>query len=240
MGVMKGVMHRILMPDIPAFFDITHHVSPYGRLEAAWKLYTHFSYFPKGTVFLVVVDPGVGSKRAAVAAETEDYTFVAPDNGVLDLVLTPATIASFIRITESRYIPKPSFSTFHGRDIFAPAAAYLAKGVISGDLGEATEWKPRLALSSLQQHPDGQEGEILFFDSFGNAFTNIPLKKHLTTTRIVFRGESLPLVSHFAAADPGTLSAVRGSAGYLELFVNQGNAQMQFELQKGEHVRLYR
>lgn len=235
-GVMKGVIHRITSPAIPVLLDLTHQISPYSCIEAAWRLYTHFSYFPEGTVFLVVVDPGVGSNRRAVIAETKGYTFVAPDNGVLDLVL--GTPARFTQITESTYIPAPEFSTFHGRDIFAPAAAYLSKGIPADELGKPATRKARLNIPSLRPYADGIAGEVLFFDRFGNAFTNLPLEKKPVQS-ISFRNTSLPLASHFAAAAAHQLTAVRGSTGYLELFVNQGNAQEQFSIQRGEAVRLH-
>src|SRR5919107_3287440 len=126
-GTMKGVMIGIC-PDL-TLVDITHDITPHDVLTGALELAASYRYFPPGTIFVVVVDPGVGSARRGLAVETADYRFVAPDNGVLTAVLREAAPKKMVELTERRYARPTVSRTFEGRDRFAPAAAWLAKGI---------------------------------------------------------------------------------------------------------------
>src|SRR5256885_5508754 len=171
---MKGVALGIC-PDA-TLVDITHEVPPHDVVAGALELAACYKYFPTGTIFLVVVDPGVGSSRRGLAADTGDYKFVAPDNGVLTLVLDETPARKIVELTERRYARPTVSRTFEGRDRFAPAAAWLAKGVELSALG-----RPAGSLHSLElprPHLDGDRlvGEVVRVDRFGNLVTNIDRK----------------------------------------------------------------
>src|SRR5207248_7863601 len=135
-----------------------------------------YRYFPPGTIFLVVVDPGVGSSRRGIAADTGDYKFVAPDNGVLTSVLDETPARKIVELTERRYARPTVSRTFEGRDRFAPAAAWLAKGVELSALGRPAGTIQRLALPQPTATPEQVTGEVLRVDRFGNLITNIDRK----------------------------------------------------------------
>lgn len=156
-GVMKGVMLSIC----PALqlVDLTHTITPQNIREGAWLLLTSYAYFPKGCVFLAVVDPGVGTKRKALAVKTRDYYFVGPDNGLL----YPAAFKNGILDVIELNVSSNTSSTFHGRDVFSPAAAKLAAGTLFNELG-----KPATPEIHLTFYLEGREGEIVTIDQFGN------------------------------------------------------------------------
>src|SRR5476651_1020782 len=143
-GAMKGVALGIC-PDA-TLVDISHEVPPHDVLAGALELAASFKYFPAGTIFLVVVDPGVGSARRGIAADTGDYRFVAPDNGVLTAVLRETPPKRLVELTERRYARPTVSRTFEGRDRFAPAAAWLAKGVDLSTLGRSAGDYHQLAI----------------------------------------------------------------------------------------------
>src|SRR5438874_12648120 len=173
-GTMKGVALGIC-PDA-TLVDITHDLPAHDVLAGALELVASYKYFPAGTIFLVVVDPGVGSTRRGVAADTGDYKFVAPDNGVLTVVLEEHPPKKLVELTERKYA-RPSVSrTFEGRDRFAPAAAWLAKGIEVSALGRPAGAIHRLDLPQPTVLPDGLTGEVLRVDRFGNLVTNIDRK----------------------------------------------------------------
>ena len=179
-GVMKGVLYS-LAPNA-RLVDLTHDIAPQNILEASARLEAAIDYFPPGTVHLVVVDPGVGSSRAACVVETERALFVAPDNGVLTMPLRRATILRAVRLTEkARPYCLPNVSaTFHGRDVFAPVAAHLANGLEPEALGEEVLpdalVKLPLSLPESEQDADGSACmrlRVLYADRFGNLITNL-------------------------------------------------------------------
>src|SRR3954471_13367495 len=170
-GTMKGVMIGIC-PDV-TFVDITHEITRHDVMEGALQLAASCRYFPPGTIFLVVVDPGVGSARRGIAVEAGDYRFVAPDNGVLTGVLGQHPPKRAVELTERKYARSSVSRTFEGRDRFAPAAAWLAKGVDISALGRpVTAWQtlllPEPAVSATEV-----VGEVWRVDRFGNLITNI-------------------------------------------------------------------
>src|SRR5437660_3647124 len=170
-GTMKGVALGIC-PDA-TLVDVTHEVPPHDVAAGAFELAACYRYFPQGTIFLVVVDPGVGSSRRGIAVDVGDAKFVAPDNGVLTLVLDESPARKIVELTERRYARPTVSRTFEGRDRFAPAAAWLAKGVELSALGRPAASIHHLDLPRPRLDPDALTGEVLRVDRFGNLITNI-------------------------------------------------------------------
>ncbi len=256
-AVMKGVMKTVCRN--AEFIDITHDIPPQDVRAAAFTLLMSYRYFPQGTVFLVVVDPGVGLRRKPIAVATEQYTFIAPDNGVLSYTLLdePARLA-----VELRPAPLGKMSnTFHGRDIFSPAAAHAANGEPLYRLGDvltdALNLYPKPAL-----HAEDSEiaGEVLFIDHFGNIITSIGeftwqgedtlyLEPRFNPDLIpvTFSVESSVTIADqtlsqirrtYGEAERGQLLALVGSSHFLEISVNQGSAAERLGVQPGDPVTL--
>src|SRR5438309_10785636 len=173
-GTMKGVALGIC-PDA-TLVDISHELPAHDVLAGALELAAAYRYFPAGTIFLVVVDPGVGSARRGIAAEAGDYKFVAPDNGVLTAVLDEHPPKRVVELTERKYARPTVSRTFEGRDRFAPAAAWLAKGIELAALGRPAAGIQRLAIAQPIVQADRIDGEVLRVDRFGNLITNIDRK----------------------------------------------------------------
>ena len=170
-GTMKGVMLGIC-PEA-ALVDITHDVPPHDVRTGARQLAASYRYFPAGTVFLAVVDPGVGSSRRGIAVETADHRFVAPDNGLLSAVLDEAPARRVVELTERKFARATISRTFEGRDRFAPAAAWLAKGAAITTLGRSVAAPVRLEWPAVVERADGLEGAVEIVDRFGNLVTNL-------------------------------------------------------------------
>ncbi|HEX7022185.1 MAG TPA: SAM-dependent chlorinase/fluorinase, partial [Trueperaceae bacterium] len=242
-GIMKGVMLGIAPG--ARLVDITHHIPPQDIRAAAYSLLVTHPHFPADTVFCCVVDPGVGSARHAVAVEltTENggrQHIVCPDNGLLTPLLPKVTSA--VLLDDPRYhLPNPS-ATFHGRDIFAPAAAHLAAGVPMHDLG--TTAKPsslvRLDWPAPTRTPEGWRAIVLHIDHFGNLITSLPggmLPPPRDSWRFEVAGRQLDgLGRTFTDAAPGQPVAYVGSSGLLEVALRQGNAQQAWQVERGSEV----
>jgi hypothetical protein len=256
-GVMKGVMLTIA-PDV-RLVDITHNVDPQHVRQGAFMLRNVFDYFPKGTVFLVVIDPGVGSMRRPVAVRAGDYAFVAPDNGVLSYVLDALGQYEAVELTNPAYRLPYISRTFHGRDIFAPAAAHLAAGVSLSELGEPAGMIARMPKPELSVRERRVVGEVMHIDHFGNITTSIGYLfwdgEEMLGLRTAFGGEVISdqisaeqstVLAHgeliytirasYSEALRGDLLALVGSSGYLEIAVNQGNAAERLDVAVGDRV----
>src|SRR5437868_13096426 len=170
-GTMKGVALAIC-PDV-TLVDISHDLPAHDVLSASLELAAAYKYFPPGTIFLVVVDPGVGSARRGIAADTGDYKFVAPDNGVLTSVLDEHPAKKVVELTERKYARPTVSRTFEGRDRFAPAAAWLAKGIDVAALGRPVGGIELLAIPQPSADEEQITGEVLRVDRFGKLVTNI-------------------------------------------------------------------
>src|SRR5689334_17865447 len=170
-GTMKGVALSIC-PDA-TLVDISHDVPSHDVIAGALELAAAYKYFPAGTIFLVVVDPGVGSARRGIAADTGEYRFVAPDNGVLTVVLDETPAKRIVELSERKYARPTVSRTFEGRDRFAPAAAWLARGIDLAALGRAAKTIQRLDLPKAQEGDGGLTGAVVRVDRFGNLITNI-------------------------------------------------------------------
>ena len=173
-GAMKGVVLNIC-PEA-TLVDISHEIPAHDVLTAALELAAAYRYFPTGSVFLVVVDPGVGSERRGVAADAGDYRFVAPDNGVLTAVLGEQPPRRVVELTERRYARPTVSRTFEGRDRFAPAAAWIAKGVQLSALGRPLRDYRLLDIPAPDMADDRVVGQVLRIDRFGNVVSNIDRK----------------------------------------------------------------
>lgn len=238
-GVMKGV----LLSRCPEarFFDLTHGVPAGDVLAGALHLASAVPYCPSETVFLAVVDPGVGSDRRAVCLRSGGRFFVGPDNGLLWLAAARAGAPEAFLLDRSRCrLPEPS-ATFHGRDIFAPIAAMLALGGAPEECGPPITDPVRLEVPAPAPVPGGAAGEVLLIDHFGNAVTNLrpqdfnhppPCGLSFQAGPHVLRGP----VTHYGAVPEGTPLVVVGSLGYYELAVNGGSAAQALGLRRGTRV----
>jgi S-adenosylmethionine hydrolase len=237
-GIMKGVILDIC-PEA-TLVDISHEIRPQAVRQAAYVLSTATPFFPQGTVHLVVVDPGVGSERRSIAVETEQALYVAPDNGVLDLVMAQDPARRAVNLTKTRYhLPQVS-ATFHGRDIFAPAAGHLASGIDLGEMGELLPVQDLVTLPTLQpqQQPDGSWlGEITHIDHFGNLITSFQGTPGKGRGTVETGGVEIDGVRRtFADVTSGELVAYIGSSGRLEIAVRDGNAAARLGVDIGDAV----
>ena len=239
-GTMKAVVLSICAD--ATLVDIGHEIPPHDVVAGALELAACYRYFPSGTVFLVVVDPGVGSTRRGIAAETSDYRFVAPDNGVLSGAFRETPPKRVVELTERKYARPTVSRTFEGRDRFAPAAAWLAKGIGLTSLGRAITDYHVLELQQPRVTETGLDGEVVRVDRFGNLITNID---HRTFDRVANQrpivvsigGREVPrIVATYAEAAPGDLCALFGSTDHLEIAINAGNAADTLNLGRGASV----
>ena len=235
-GAVKGVLLS-LNPGV-RIIDVSHDVEPFDILEAALLLKAHYRYFPPGTIFLTVVDPGVGSERRPIAVRCESYFFVGPDNGIFDLVIKEMKGPPSAVMLENTKFQLPKLNnTFHGRDIFAPAAAYISRGIPIELFGRSIEYTYRLNFPRITVKGSKVRGEIVYFDRFGNGVTNIPCGDY---SHGEFRGTKVKVVPFFQAGERNKLNLVCGSFGFMELFVPMENAKEKFALKRGEEVLLWK
>jgi hypothetical protein len=216
-AAMKGVMLTICPQ--ATLVDVCHEIRPQAILEAAYVLSTAAPYFPPGTVHLVVVDPGVGTARRAVAVETGRAIYVAPDNGVLGLALAGDEPRSAVELAEARYRLPAVSATFHGRDLFAPAAAHLAGGRSLAEMG------PALPVTDLVALPPSEQPEVLHVDRFGNLVTSYRVAAGEGRLAVTVGGVRLTGPARtYAEVEPGEILTYVGSSGYLEIAVRGGSA----------------
>ncbi len=259
-GVMKAVMQRICRD--ARFIDITHTIQPQNVREAAFALLNSYRYFAEGAIFLVVVDPGVGSARRPIAVQSGEYFFVAPDNGVLTYALSElGGHIHAVELANDAYRLPDASMTFHGRDVFAPAAAHLAASVPIGEFGPECEHIKTLPEPELSIRDNRITAEVLHVDHFGNIVTSIghlrwetpenliltprfgavktPIAVSVPNASITVHGESVATISraYHQGAD-GCLLMLVGSNGHLEIALNQGNAAEQLGVSVGDRVTL--
>lgn len=245
-GTMKGVILE-LAPEVE-IVDISHAVQPFDVLDGALMISQAYSYFPSGTVHVVVVDPGVGTARRPITLTGDRHHFVAPDNGVLSLVYDREERVSVRHVTAEHYFLQPRSNTFHGRDIFSPIAAYLAKGVDPARFGEEVNDYVRFAAprpKPVDEHT--LRAVILKVDRFGNLVTNImpqDLPPLFETKPAAFRitvggkGQIARMCSNYSDGAPGEVFAILGSMGFLELATNRGSAAQLLSANKGAEVNV--
>jgi hypothetical protein len=269
---MKGVITGI--NPSANIIDICHNVPPQDIMSGAYLLAASYKYFPRGTIHVAVVDPGVGSGRSIVCVNIRDYLFLVPDNGLLSFVISEEKPKSIFRVTNRKYfLPSPS-NTFHGRDIFAPVAAHLSLGIRPQQLGVRNGQLNQLDIPKPGYNKKGQlEGHIIYVDRFGNLITNITrehfdqysrdliIPRNLSQSTFRKRGSKgiyreekekfllckaietiigkkkvAGLNKTYTDVQPGEPLVLFGSAGFLEVSVNQGNARKYFKADKGKKI----
>jgi S-adenosylmethionine hydrolase len=250
-GVMKGVMLSIA----PAIhlIDLTHDVAPQNVLSGAWILGASYRYFPEGTVFTCVVDPGVGSTRRAIALHVGKWFFVGPDNGLFSFVLAEQSLHEAVRLTNPMYqLPQVS-STFHGRDIFAPAAAHIARGVSLAEFGPRIDPADLIRLEQAHFERQGRliNASIIHVDNFGNLITSIPLTAvpdlfSSPAAQLSFSGNNIVITERrrfFADTDTTDTTEASpfiygDSSGYVGIAVRNGNASRTLGVGYGASITL--
>lgn len=247
-GTMKGVVLSVNPSAV--IIDITHHIEPQNILQAAYIIPSYYRYFPEKTVHIIVIDPGVGSDRDIIAVTAMDHIFLAPDNGVLTLLIDEDKIDSIVRIENTRFFLKPVSRTFHGRDILAPVGAHVSKGMDIKTLGPPLEQKDLVHLNISKPYVTEKGallGEIVSIDRFGNCITNIDencLEKLNQTAldqrlEIIIGEKTIHGLSHsYGNAEPQNPLAVMGSFGYLEIALNYGSARNYFKTKIGDTIQV--
>lgn len=243
-GTLKGVILGIT-PDVE-IVDICHSVQAFDILDGALTIGEAYSYFPSGTIHLVVVDPGVGTARRPIIASADRYHFVAPDNGVLSMIYSREPRLHVHHVTEEHYFLGDVSNTFHARDVFSPVAAYLAKRVNAAKFGAEITDFVRFNTPKPKQDANTLRGVVLKVDRFGNLITNIksedaPLlfKPEPPSFKItVGKREVTEVRTAYADGAPGEIFAIVGSMGYLEIAANRVSAAQVVGSGKGTEVNL--
>jgi S-adenosylmethionine hydrolase len=246
-SVMKGVIATISRDT--KIIDISHDIARHDVRQAAFVLKNAFSYFPKGSIHIIVVDPGVGSDRKIVCVKKDGHYFIAPDNGVLSLVVHDKKVESLVAVTNDRFFLNPVSHTFHGRDILAPVAGHLAEGEAMSDFGKELATKDiylfDVAVPTL--FADELIGEVIAIDRFGNLVTNIDQQTYLEYAeergpeKIVIRLGDLAIrgvSTSYDGVEIGAPLALFGSRDLLEISVNQAAANTCFGVSVGQSLKL--
>jgi len=247
-GVMKGAILSINPSAVVV--DVCHYIDPQDVIEAAYLIKSSYRYFPKGSVHIIVVDPGVGGNRSIVAVELSGHIFLAPDNGVLTLLMDEEEVDTIVRVENTHYFLNSISQTFHGRDIFAPVGAHISRGVPIEKLG------PHLGMQDLNRlsipkpyisDKDELIGTIISIDRFGNCISNInenylnKFIKNGSEKRLEIKiGKTVikSLSRSYTGVESGCPLAIIGSFGYLEIALNCGNANRRLNVEKGDTIIL--
>jgi hypothetical protein len=243
-GTLKGVILKI-NPEV-TLVDITHNVTPFDLLDGALAIGAAYSYFPPKTIHIVVVDPGVGTERRPLLVSANNQYFVAPDNGVLSVIYEQEQANMVVRHANAEhYYLQPVSKTFHGRDIFAPVAAWLSKGWQTPSMGDEIQDFKRFALPRPKESEGTVKGVVMRADAFGNLITNFK-QEDLPEAAVGTGAINLQagnqavtrFVETFAQGNNSEPFAYLGSSGYLEIGVNKGNASRALGLGRGTPVIL--
>lgn len=242
-AAMKGVMLGIYRS--AQIVDLTHDIAPQNIAAGEFLLSAHFKYFPRGTVHVAVIDPGVGTARKAIACYWQGHYFVAPDNGVLDFCARDESCLA-VALTRREYWRQEISHTFHGRDIFAPVAAHLAAGVPLIKLGESTRLKPRASSQACRIAGDALRGQIVHIDRFGNLISNITKTAFADFVArqafaIHFEEKLFTAITpSYGYARAGEALALFNSFDRLEIAVAQDSAQAFFSATPGTFIIIKR
>lgn len=226
--------------------DITHNISSHDVLEAAFTLLCSYPYYPKRSIHVVVVDPGVGSERRGIIVETKGFYFVGPDNGVLSFVYDRESVERVISIDARQYFRKQVSATFHGRDLFGPVAAWLARGTRLEQFGEEIRDYTGMAFLPIQQSgPNQVEGVVIHIDKFGNVITSISPEQVFEllgqegTPRFYMNEREITCHYRFyAEAESDEIFSLVGSSGYYEIAAHRRPAAEILGVQRGEKIVL--
>lgn len=237
----KGVLLSISPQS--AVVDITHQIAPGNIVQASFILQQCFRHYPQGTVFLVVVDPGVGTERAPITVQAEGYYFVGPDNGLFSFLQNKTHSPLRIRKIENpEWIKGQPSHTFHGRDIFAPAAAWLAKGTPFESVGSALTHATTIETTHPEFSEEKVKAEVSFVDHYGNIITNLHVNEwqrhYPQASAVIYKKKAIPLSKTYGDVPSGAFTAYFGSGAYLEIAVNGGNAAESLGLLPGGKIKL--
>ena len=244
-GAMKGVILSI-NPDA-TIVDVNHHVNSYDIFDGAYSLSQSYHVFPPGTIHLVVVDPGVGSERRPIIVQSKNYRFVAPDNGVLSMVYEREERVAVRHVTAEHFFRKPVSNTFHGRDIFAPVAGWLSRGMEAEKFGNViTDYARFTSVRPKWENDALLKGVAIKVDKFGNVVTNISREdvpqlfgQDPPSFRIRLNGHEVTRICESFAAGEGTdLFALVGSSGFIEICTNRGSAAKALNVNRGVEVEV--
>ena len=236
-----GALRGVLLSRCPQarLLDISHDIPPQDVLAGAFTLAAVAPWFPPGTVFLAVVDPGVGSARALLAARAHGQCFIGPDNGLLTLALARAVRPTIVRLTNRRYWAADLSRTFHGRDVLATVAAAVVSGVPLARLGVPLARLTPLEMPIPRRRGRALTGAVIHIDAFGNLITNLPASA-LAGGRAAVRYQRRPVrvVSSYTQGNAQELIAVVNSQGLVELAIREGSAARVFHVKRGDHVEV--
>jgi len=242
-GTMKGVILNI--NPAARIVDLNHNVVPFDILDGALSIANAYRFFPPRTVHLVVVDPGVGTERRPLLVSGEKQYFIAPDNGVLSVIFERES-CTVRHITSEHYFLNPISPTFHGRDIFAPVAGWLSKAWQTEAFGQIITDFVRFTMPKAKPAGESVKGVVLRVDAFGNLITNLtaedvpPDVLSSGDIKLAVNGKEIrKFAQTFALGNPGEPIALLGSAGYLEIAVNRGNAARTLGVNRGAEVTLH-
>ncbi len=241
-GVMKGVILSI-NPEVEVV-DITHSVLAHDILDGALAIGQAYRYFPAKTVHVVVVDPGVGTARRPILVAGDQHYFVAPDNGVLSSVYEQSESLHVWNVISEHYFRQPVSKTFHGRDVFAPVAAWLTKSWQTSSFGDPITDFVRFAIPRVKMNGNTIQGAVLRVDHFGNLVTNVTLEDLPDLAAggkvkiHVGDGQVARVVETFAQGEAGEVVGLIGSSGHLEISVNKGNASRTLGAGRGAEVSI--
>jgi len=236
-GIVKGIISRV--NSRVRLIDITNNIPPFNIPAAYYQLLTAFRSFPEGTIHLAVVDPGVGTERRAIAIETKDYFFVGPDNGIFSF-LKKSDIKNTVELNSRKYFSTNIPATFHGRDLFGPAAGLLSQGVAIEELGNPVKKLTKIVQPACRRIKGGLSGKVIYIDRFGNLVSSIREKDIGGRKGIVkYADERIGFLKKtFGEAAPGRLLGYINSFGYLEIGVNRGSAENHFTASYGDKIQI--
>ncbi|HEU4679161.1 MAG TPA: SAM-dependent chlorinase/fluorinase [Terrimicrobiaceae bacterium] len=236
-GTMKGVILGI-SPEV-RIVDLSHGVAAGDIRGGAFALMTATPHFPEGTIHVVVVDPGVGSTRRAIAIRTPQAIFLGPDNGVLSWAVRDEASPEVRMVSNQEFLLPRLSATFHGRDLFAPAAAWLAHGRTFADLGPEVATFERLRWPDCRSAAEGFNTEVIYVDIYGNCITAFSTELAAAVREVILpTGQRIPFLPFYSAAPPGSPLAVAGSSGFVEIAINRGNAAKELAIAPGASVTI--
>lgn len=245
-GMMKGVIYNI--NGSANIVDITHEIRSQDILEGAFIISQSYRFFPKDTVHVAVVDPGVGSTRRPILVMASGHYFIGPDNGILSLVIDEDPNSKVIEITKEQYFLRSVSATFHGRDIFAPAAAWLSKGVDPAHFGSVISNYTSLMMPAIEKGPGYIKGKVIYIDRFGNVITNIPsallntlIQSGISMSSLktkISGAEITGLNRYYAEVKVGEIGAIIDSFGLFEIYAYMGSAAKILYAGKGDTVEI--
>jgi len=242
-GLMKGVILKI-NPNAK-IIDLTHAIPSFNIKVANFILSSCYHYFPEGTIFVIVVDPGVGSKRKILLVKTKNYIFLAPDNGVLTSVLEKEPPFQIFSVENTKYFLDKISATFHGRDIFSPVAGWLSRGVPCEEFGPLVSSYNTLKIQYPYINNEKIEGEIIYIDKFGNAITNIPadLIQSLSKgekLKLKIKNIEIPIIfrKSYSEGKEGEIFFIIGSLDYLEIACNKFPLVKKINISEGEKIEI--